>query len=556
MAELGEASWIMSGNRPLHGWVHRPTGSAVKGAVVIAPPLAREQVISYRSLRVLAIMLAQQGWVAIRFGWTGTGESAPMPESADPVALWHQDLQAVVGLAERIVEPGKVHALGLRVGAALLASAPLDLGKRLLWEPVGGRMFLRQQSMLRAMSLPEDPVVPQDAGVEVNGALFLPHQASALSAVPNPAKAPPGTLPPGTEISVETDVNRSRKVHSVASIHAEVPTESLQRLIDSFPESGRPVLQRPWAPVRAITLAAPAGRRIVEELVEVGPDRLPGVYSRPLGSSSGTEAAAFFVAASAEPKDGVTALWVEAARNLAARGVPALRAERRGCGDLGVPEALMDPNPYTLEAIEDTENTAAWLHAKTGGSVTGIGLCVGAWLVSMASEHAPIDRVVMFNNVAWRSDADYFRRAFDEWNIADDPVDVLSSAARDQRHRASLKSTVKELLRAKAPYPLWLTLGRHSIANTPEVLMDIGSRQSELRLYFGPVDHQHFISERGPAGLRNLQRSGRVVTHHAEPVLDHSLMGHAARLRSLSIIEELFPLRETGPRPQREPGLS
>ncbi|MBZ5869591.1 hypothetical protein LAQ72_27485, partial [Escherichia coli] len=95
---------------------------------------------------------------------------------------------------------------------------------------------------------------------------------------------------------------------------------------------------------------------------------------------------------------------------------------------------------YTLEAIEDTENTAAWLHAKTGGSVTGIGLCVGAWLVSMASEHAPIDRVVMFNNVAWRSDADYFRRAFDEWNIADDPVDVLSSAARDQRHLASLKS--------------------------------------------------------------------------------------------------------------------
>lgn len=547
MTELGEASWISSGNRSLHGWVHRPNGSRVKGAVVIAPPLAREQVISYRTLRVLAIMLAQQGWVAIRFGWTGTGESAPMPSTADVVQLWQEDLQSVVGLAEQIVGPGTVHAIGLRAGAALLASAPLNVDRRLLWEPVGGRMFLRQQSMLRAMSLPDEPLAGQDSGVEINGGLFLPHQVDSLSKVPNPAAAS-GMLPTGSEVVFETNTETGRKIHSVASIHAVVPVDSLQKFIDSLPVPAQPVAPREWAPVRTATLALEGtGRRIVEELVGVGPDNLPGVLCHPLGNTTEAEAAAFLVSASAEPKDGVTALWVTAARRLAAQGVPALRAERRGSGDLGFPEALMDPNPYTLEAIEDTENTAAWLHAQTGGAVTGIGLCVGAWLVGMASEHAPIDRVVMLNNVAWRPDTEYFNRAFDEWNVADDPVEVLSSAARDQRRQQSAKSKLKELLRAKGPYVLWRALGRRSIANTPEVLMDIGSRQSELHMYFGPVDYQHFLAERGPEGLRNLQCSGRVVMSHQEPTLDHSLMGHTSRMRSLAIIEGLFGPAELKP---------
>lgn len=542
MAELGEASWISSGGNSLYGWVHRPSAAHVKGAVVIAPPLAREQVISHRTLRVLAIMLAQQGWVAIRFGWTGTGESAPMPANADVVETWQQDLQAVVGLAERLVGTQPVHAIGLRAGAALLASAPLSVHKRLLWEPIGGRMFLRQQSMLRAMSLPAEPVVPADAGLELNGTFYLPHQVASLSAVPDPAKAAAGALPAGSEVVFEADNDTGRKIHSVASIHATVPIDSLQKFIAGLPQPERLGQQATWSPVRQATLAVEGtGSRVIEEIVGVGPDQLPGVYCRPLGSSNSFENAAFLVAASAEPKDGVTALWVTAARRLAARGVPALRAERRGSGDLGCPEAVMDPNPYTLEAIEDTENTAAWLQAKTGGSVTGIGLCVGAWLVGMASEHSPIDRVVMLNNVAWRPDTAYFEQGY----AALDPADYLLEAlnAGGDKKNPTMKSRIKELLREKGPYPLWLALGRRSIANTPEVLMEISSRQAQLQMYFGPEDQQQFELERGPAGLQRLQRSGRSISSQQKLSLDHAVLGHESRLQTLEIIEGLFPTR-------------
>lgn len=149
MTELGVASWIPLPDRSLYSWVHRPQNGEAKGAVVIAPPLAREQVISYRTLRMLAIELARQGWVAIRFAWTGTGESAEMPEGADPAALWKEDLAAVTEFAGTLVGTDRVHAIGLRAGAALLAATEAPLQSRLLWEPVGGKIFLRQQSMLR-----------------------------------------------------------------------------------------------------------------------------------------------------------------------------------------------------------------------------------------------------------------------------------------------------------------------------------------------------------------------------------------------------------------------
>lgn len=546
MTELGEASWISSGNRSLYGWVHRPSGANAKGAVVIAPPLAREQVISYRTLRVLAITLAQQGWIAIRFGWSGTGESAPLPTNADPVELWQQDLQSVVALADRFVGPDRVHAIGLRAGAALLAATPLEVGKRLLWEPVGGRMFLRQHNMLRAMSLPDDPLVPSAEGTEINGAFFLPHQAASLSQVPNPTTNKPETLPPGAEVIFESDPDTGRKVHSVASIHAEVPLDSLQKLIDSLPVPQASVPQHDWCPIRAATLAVEGtGSRIVEEIVDVGPDKLPGIYCRPLGNTTAAPEAAFLVAASAEPKDGVTALWVTAARRLAARGVPVLRAERRGSGDLGVPEALVDPNPYTLEAVEDTENTAAWLRDKTGARITGIGLCVGAWLVGMASEHAPIDRVLMLNNVAWRPDTAPYERDYADL----DRAGYLAEAPDAITSTPTLKSKVKELLRKHGPYRLWRALGRRSIANVPEIVMDISSRQSELHMYFGPIDTGLFQAERGPEGLQNLRRSGRVITSHSVPLLDHALMAHRSREQSLAIIEGWFPCRTTKAQP-------
>lgn len=537
MTELGLATWIPSGERFLYSWVHQPASGPVKGAVVIAPPLAREQVISYRTLRVLAIQLAEQGWLAIRFGWTGTGESAEMPESADVTEIWQQDLSAVAEFAAGLVGEDRLHAIGLRAGAALLAASDVDFQSRLLWEPIGGKTFLRQHSMLRHVSLEETPL-PASMGTELGGTFYLPEQAQSLSALPNPRKVAAAELPLGSQLVIEADQDVAKSIYAVASVFATVPPESLRRLTQLLPDSSKNIVLPSWTPLQSVELRVPGfAASIVEEILEVGPQKLPAVLSRPSESLAAT-GSAILVAASAEPKDGVTSLWVLAARRLAAQGIPTIRAERRGSGDLGKPEALRDPNPYTHEAVADIENVSSYLAARFAGPVTGIGLCAGAWLVGMASQNSPLDKVVMLNNVAWRDRIDYYNRIYSENNVEEMLAGERKSAAGEEAK--NLKSRIKSLLRKFGPYALWLWLGRKTLTNAPEVLMDASSRDAELLMYFGAADHGIFSMDRGQEGLKRLQKAGRKISLRVTDPLDHALLGHESRLNAIEIIEEIL----------------
>ncbi|WP_045076436.1 hypothetical protein [Psychromicrobium lacuslunae] len=538
MTELGNATWIPSGERFLYSWVHQPSNGMVKGAVLIAPPLAREQVISYRTLRVLAIRLAEQGWLAIRFGWTGTGESAEMPAAADITEVWQQDLAAVADFAAGLVGTDNLHAIGLRAGAALLAASKIDFKSRLLWEPIGGKTFLRQHSMLRHVSLEEAPI-PASLGTELGGTIYLPEQALALSAVPNPRKLAASELPAGSQLVIEADQDVAKSIYAVASVFATVPPTSIQNLIDLLPETTASMALPNWVALQTVQLSVPGfAGQIIEEILEIGPQKLPAVLSRPADDAETAAGSAILVAASAEPKDGVTSLWVLAARRLAAQGLATIRAERRGSGDLGNPEALRDPNPYTHQAVEDIENVAHYLAARFEGPVTGIGLCAGAWLVGMASQKSPLDKVVMLNNVAWRDRVDYYERIYSENNVEEMLADERRSAAGQETK--TLKSRIKSMLRRFGPYRLWLWLGKKTLTNAPEVLMDASSRNAELLMYFGDADYGIFSMERGQQGLKRLRKADRKISMRVDAPLDHALLGHESRLKAIEIIEEVL----------------
>ncbi|WP_394940688.1 hypothetical protein [Psychromicrobium sp. YIM B11713] len=535
MTEFGTATWIPSGNRSLYSWVHLPKSGQAKGAVIIAPPLAREQVISYRTLRVLAIRLAQQGWVAIRFAWTGTGESAEMPESTDVVQTWQQDLASITDFAAQLVGKERVHAIGLRAGSALLAASDADFQSRLLWEPIGGKTFLRQQSMLRHVSLDETPV-PTETGIELGGTIYLPHHAQSLSSVPHPGKLPAADLPRGSQIVIEKDQDVAKAFYAVASIFATVPTESVQNLIGLLPKNAQQIQLPEWSPLRTAEVSVPGfSQPILEEILELGPNKLPSVLSRPIELSQAAPGSALLVAASSEPKEGVTALWVLQARRLAAQGIPAIRAERRGSGDLGALEALRDPNPYTDEAIEDIKNVCAYLDDRFEGPVSGIGLCAGAWLVGMASKDSAMQKVIMLNNVAWRDQVAYYNRIYAELNVEELLAGERRSA--DGQEPKTFKSRVKSLLRKFGPYWLWLGLGKRAITNVPEVLMDFSSREAELILHLGPEDYRLFAMERGEEGLKRLLKQGRQIQLRMEQPLDHALLAHISRTKAIEIIE-------------------
>lgn len=542
----GEAGWITDNGRSIYAWTHRPENNESKGTVVIAPPLGREQVVSYRTLRVLAMMLAEQGWVAIRFAWSGTGESEDQPLEPHDAGLswivenWLEDLSAVIDFAQRVGGHDKVHAVGLRMGAALLAESDSSrLGARLLWEPVGGSMFLRQHSTLRRLGLPDGPE-PMPELTELGGLSLTAAQSNAVGRVSDPA-ALGDKLPAGSTIVKEADPKVAKKVYAAVSLWATTPPDSLQDLIERLPQAPLATLPH-WTPKMVATLRVPGfSEPVVEEIVLVGPDEVPAVYTSPVGEIRGP--AAQFAAASAEPKDGATSLWVQAARRLAAKGIPAMRFERTGCGDLGHRDDLMDPNPYTAEAIRDSVNTAWWLLERTGRPATGIGLCAGAWLMAVTSDQAPLDRVVMINNVAWREQLGFYEQVYGNMVPA-----AGVAALRDMESVVSkpgFKTRVKEALRERGPYALWLALGRAGKVNAPEVVMEIGSRSAELLMYFCPEDSEMFAKDHGQAGLRRLRRAGRTVEVHQDLQLDHALLAEKSRRNALEIIEDAMLERTT-----------
>ena len=86
MRIAGQASFLTGDGHTIHAWVHGPRDEKVRGAVIVAPALAREEVVSHRSMRLVAARAAQAGWLVLRLAWSGTSESGERPAGSDPVA--------------------------------------------------------------------------------------------------------------------------------------------------------------------------------------------------------------------------------------------------------------------------------------------------------------------------------------------------------------------------------------------------------------------------------------------------------------------------------------
>ena len=121
--------------------LHAPADRPPDRAGVIAPPLFYERQLCHRTLRALADRLAASGALALRFDYTGTGDSAGDLDDADP-ARWAADLAAAWARVREDAGPVSGFILGLRAGAFLAmravgSGAFGSVGPRLIaWSPV------------------------------------------------------------------------------------------------------------------------------------------------------------------------------------------------------------------------------------------------------------------------------------------------------------------------------------------------------------------------------------------------------------------------------------
>lgn len=118
--------------------------------MLLCNPFGEEASRAHRTFRVLATQLERAGYAALRFDYSGTGDS--LGEAADAtLAAWLADIGAAAERLRAASGAARVAIVGLRLGATLaaLAAARGDVRPRhlLLWDPViDGAAYLREQA--------------------------------------------------------------------------------------------------------------------------------------------------------------------------------------------------------------------------------------------------------------------------------------------------------------------------------------------------------------------------------------------------------------------------
>ncbi|MCT1602131.1 hypothetical protein M3E18_03510 [Kocuria sp. p3-SID1433] len=559
-----------------------PADAEACGAVLIVAPVGREQAVSTAGLVVLSSQLAARGLLVMRLSLRGSGDSHDL-DGDDVRAAWTADVRSALRDLRRRAPQLPLHAVGLRLGAAVLLDACAEdlpaevpeLRTAVLWEPLGGRAQLRRDVALRRVSVPREPV---SDGVEVTGGLWSAGQAASLRTIPDPVRTP---LPSADwSLRVEEDRAAAEMLWGVGSEFARVPRAAIGEIVDQLAEAaGRPParcrvdLEPLSAAVVPRAHNADSSVRVLERFVRVADGR-PAVLSTALPEAAQTSAqqrdldsdhaqapvaaastAVQFIAASAEPADGPTGLWASTARDLAGAGLTVLRAERPGSGVLTDPRLETSPMPYDQDVIRAVRSDAHWLHETTGLPVTAVGLCVGSWLALRAADSSVTERVIAVNNVAWRPGTGYYEliysergswegapRSFTEALARDARTEAASpsAAVRVQRAAKSRLSGLRDVVERRAPGPVRHLLAMLGLSGSVSSMLTLPGGVREIDLLLGAEDMAEFHDNRGDWGLRMARRLGRRVRVHDVPSLDHALLAAAGRREVRTMLRDML----------------
>lgn len=553
-SELGVPVWVPVGGQghALAVRVHRPRVGRIRRVLVLAPPFGREQVISSRTLRVLAVRAARDhGALVLRSAWSGTGESTgPLPQ--DPAREWAEDLIRLIRTGRELAPGAAVSVIGLRLGAAVAAAAlehPEAPEATVLWEPIDGRRFVREQRALRRLSIDQPS---ESEGVELPGVLLSRQQAGSLKSLELPEDAQQRT---GAQVLSASDRSVIEKVYAVASRDAQVPLEIvdevIRRAVAAEPAAERHAEDAPTAASagrmlsdlpRRWTSPGPDGRQILQEFVEIGPHRLPGVLTTAVDAPTESSAMSgmLLVAADAEPMDGPTGLWARAARDLAARGTVVLRSDRRGIGEGADPQQLREPMPYTEEAVDDVREALGFLLGRVEGPVVSAGLCSGAWFALRCARDGA-DRVALLNTIAWTPRGSYYWRYYREGLLQQALGGRQALLEAPESWKGRLKQRLKagrDLARRSMPAPLRRGLSRVGLMQSVGQMFHEPSTMPPVTLYVGADDEGSFAAAGGRREAHRLRRRG--FDFRVEPLgdADHALLAASSRRLALAALHD------------------
>lgn len=526
----GCPTWIGGADDHLAAWVHTPASGTATGVVVIAGPVGRESVITFRALRALAIACARAGLVAVRFAWQGDADSHGLTAETDPAGVWRSDLTRVQQYAAGLLPSHPVTTVGLRLGCAIAARTG-SVEHLISWEPIDGRRQLREQQLLRSVAV---QIAPEPGITETPGRHWTSAQAASLRTLRLETE-------PGTEVHVITEEDReaTERLYAVAPHLSRVPWERIDQIVTMIPRGTPSTVE--FSPAWSVRTSC-GGASIIEEFVSV--DGLPGVLTRPAGKP---RLAVVFTSIGGEPRDGGTGLWAQSARELAAAGAASLRCDRTDQGDAYTGVTDGEPNPFNDQGVMDCVSALRAMHRTMPGvPVMAVGACIGMWLFGRAAAHARIDHMVILNPTGWNPRPRHYRKILEgPWlkqYLQHLRVDrPLTAGAADtgctpyHRAKRSAKRARLRLLQAM-PRRTWTALAGLGVLDDAAVLLGRIPPTTTVEIHVGEDDAPHWRTERGDEAVARLDRRGRAVTSSDERTLDHSLLAHASRARARRII--------------------
>ena len=392
------------------------------------PPFGWEDVCSYRPLRFLAQMFAEEGIPTLRFDLPGTGDSSGDARDEGLFDAWIRavgdaadELRIATGVAD-------VAVLGVHMGAMLAlmaATRGANLQDLILWGPAAtGRTVLRElvafSKLARAEYANGSPSPAQPIpGLEIGGFLITPETQRSLETLDLLA------LPsmPGRRVLVlsRDDLQADEKL--VAALEAagcaiEVQSGRGYTAMMAIPEEAAPPLEtgraiiafltkepRPKQPARVTAKRVLSNRRATSPTFEsIYTINLPsgsifGVLSHPFSHAEPNDLCILFLNPGAVRHTGPNRMWVEAARRWAERGVMSLRLDLLGIGESDGEPSLNIPRLYQDRLVKQVETAMESLRSSAGvRRFAVIGLCSGAfWAFHAALRNRDIRAAILLN---------------------------------------------------------------------------------------------------------------------------------------------------------------
>lgn len=376
------ALYLPTAPDPTFGFLHPAAGEQREVAVLLCPPFGWEDFCSYRSRKDWAESLAADGYPALRIDLPATGDSGGEPEQPGRMAAWTTAIADAAAWLRDSTGATRIAAIGIGLGGLLACAALADgvaIDDIVLWAvPRRGRTLLRElrafarlnatevdaEDAIARPAVPEPPPLP-DGSLEVGGFMLTGETVEALEALDLTKLRIPGEG--RRALMLERDgieVDRRLREHlEAAGMQVTVAPGPGYGQMMAHPQQARPP-RGEFATVSAWLAEAPSGglspapaggealetvelthgEHVIRETplaIERPCGRLWGVLCEPV-SEPRSDFTAILLNAGALRRIGPGRMWVEIARDWAARGVPVLRIDLEGLGD-----SDGDSSPYT-----------------------------------------------------------------------------------------------------------------------------------------------------------------------------------------------------------------